>query len=399
MTCEICGPVMLKIKHQERSDEPSADDPLARDSSTLLSPAPQTDIMSTTQNKCGSNSIDQTTGLISSSNDHDQLLAQKWKLRAQLESFKLLQKQQEDLYAQKIKLEEQARYIMDSSSVETRQLKEQHMLLQQLQKRCQTQQTLLQQELKMQTLVQSETPFPTQPLQQISENSKEVASVPQESSQNTRTDSLPQRRGSGIGYKNIGKTLNATPSEPLDGVKKQTSVEAKGDVSLKPKKVKSNKAASVEEKPTTNKLDELAISPMLCMTKDEILKHVASLNKRIVLSSRTVTHKCRPILQNLLDHQYGWVFRDAVDPVALGLPDYFDVIKTPMHLGLVKKKLENAIYSEMEEFAKDTRLVFENAILYNGESSEVGELAQSLIVVFEKSFRAVVKGMCSFRRA
>ena len=131
------------------------------------------------------------------------------------------------------------------------------------------------------------------------------------------------------------------------------------------------------------------------MTKDEIQKHLDSLNKHIVLSSRTVTHKCRPIINELLEHQFGWVFKDAVDPVALGLPDYFDVIKTPMHLELVKKKLENAIYSDMEGFARDTRLVFQNAILYNGESSEVGELAQSLLNYFEVSYKAVVKGMAT----
>jgi len=129
------------------------------------------------------------------------------------------------------------------------------------------------------------------------------------------------------------------------------------------------------------------------MTKDEIQKHLESLNKRIVLSSRTVTHKCRPIINGLLEHQFGWVFKDPVDPVALGLPDYFDVIKSPMHLELVRKKLENAIYSDMEGFARDARLVFQNAILYNGESSEVGELAQSMLNTFEKAYRAVVKGM------
>ena len=93
-----------------------------------------------------------------------------------------------------------------------------------------------------------------------------------------------------------------------------------------------------------------------------------------------------------MDDQFGWVFHDAVDPVALGLPDYFDVIKNPMHMDLIRKKLENAIYPDMDSFAHDMRLVFQNSILYNGESSEVGELAQSMMSRFEKLFSAVQAG-------
>ena len=99
-----------------------------------------------------------------------------------------------------------------------------------------------------------------------------------------------------------------------------------------------------------------------------------------------------PILQGLIDDPFGWVFHDAVDPVALGLPDYFEVVKTPMHLELVKKKLENAVYEDLDSFARDVRLVFENAILYNGETSEVGELAKTMLTKFEEPFRAMVEG-------
>jgi Bromodomain len=126
-------------------------------------------------------------------------------------------------------------------------------------------------------------------------------------------------------------------------------------------------------------------------TKNEIQKHLDSLDKKDLLSNRLITQKCMPVLQELLDDQFGWVFREAVDPVALCLPDYYDVVKSPMHLELVKKKLENAVYSDIEAFSHDTKLVFENAILYNGESSEVGELAQCMLKSFEKSFKSLVQ--------
>jgi Bromodomain/TAZ zinc finger len=130
-----------------------------------------------------------------------------------------------------------------------------------------------------------------------------------------------------------------------------------------------------------------------CMTVAEITKHLESLNKRIELSARTVTYKCRPLLQALIDDPNGWVFKDAVDPVALGVLNYFEFIKKPMHLTLVEKKLENAMYPDMESFASDVRLIFDNAILYNGESSRVGELAQDMLDSFNQAFVACVRGM------
>ena len=98
-----------------------------------------------------------------------------------------------------------------------------------------------------------------------------------------------------------------------------------------------------------------------------------------------------PLIDGLVTHPYGWVFTEPVDPIALNLPDYFEVVKNPMHLALVKKKLENAIYPDMEAFARDVRLVFENAILYNGQGSEVGGIAQGVLSEFNANYSAVVK--------
>jgi hypothetical protein len=129
------------------------------------------------------------------------------------------------------------------------------------------------------------------------------------------------------------------------------------------------------------------------MPKGDVEQHLLMLHKGLHLTSRTITHKCLPIVQQLIDDPYGWVFRDAVDPVVFGLPDYFEVVKNPMHLLLVKKKLENAVYTDMASFERDVKLVFENAILYNGEDSEVGTLAKTMMGVFEKEYKKVCEGM------
>eukprot|EP00644_Phytophthora_capsici_P018256 jgi/Phyca11/127367/e_gw1.68.213.1 len=72
-----------------------------------------------------------------------------------------------------------------------------------------------------------------------------------------------------------------------------------------------------------------------------------------------------PLLQKLMDSEYGWTFNNPVDPVQWNIPDYFDIIKCPMDLGTIKKRLENEHYNSVEAFAGDVRLVFENCIAYN----------------------------------
>ena len=399
MTCEVCGPVMQKIKQQERYDG-SIDDPLAREqdvapsfSAAALPQMPTNDPSETTsesQQQLGSNEL-------------LQLRAQQSKLEAQLACLKLLEKRQEELVRQQKTLEEEARKISDSTSPQAGQLQEKYALLRQLQKRCQQQHLLVEQELQMQTPAINALRGMTQPKANDEPIAQTLEALPAAEASAPTPPLLTQelqsasRRGSGIGHKHLGKSLalhQAEAEQAADSKKKRSSTGAKaGDLSSK--RLRPARQSPGDNKGDAKKADELAISPLLCMTKDEIQKHLDSLNKHIVLSSRTVTHKCRPIINELLEHQFGWVFKDAVDPVALGLPDYFDVIKTPMHLELVKKKLENAIYSDMEGFARDTRLVFQNAILYNGESSEVGELAQSLLNYFEVSYKAVVKGMAT----
>ena len=128
------------------------------------------------------------------------------------------------------------------------------------------------------------------------------------------------------------------------------------------------------------------------MSKRAIEEHLHSLEHNIKLSPRTISQKCLPLLRRLLDDQFGWVFRDSVDPDVLGLHDYFEVVKNPMHLSLVEQKLENGVYKEIKSVERDIRLVFENAILYNGEDSEVGEMAISMLQLFEKEMQGLMSG-------
>ncbi|CAI5505720.1 unnamed protein product [Closterium sp. Naga37s-1] len=160
------------------------------------------------------------------------------------------------------------------------------------------------------------------------------------------------------------------------------------------------------------------------------------------------------IMKQLLKHRFGWVFAEPVDAESLGLPDYHDIISHPMDLGTIRSRLVQSLaatradgavegkvgeegkeaaageaeptggaataasdaasaaaaaaaagavaaaaisaalqpphYSHVTEVARDVRLVFANAMKYNGPGSEVYLMAQALSDRFEEKWQAVM---------
>lgn len=126
-----------------------------------------------------------------------------------------------------------------------------------------------------------------------------------------------------------------------------------------------------------------------CFTIEQIETHIASLNNDLVLAPQRLKTKCLEVLRSLQAHQHAWVFNAPVDPVELGLPDYFEVIKRPMDLGTIRKKLENGShYTKLEQFEEHVLLTFDNAMLYNPEGSVVYNMAKEMrdkfVLDFEK---------------
>ncbi|KAJ3092278.1 hypothetical protein HK102_009089 [Quaeritorhiza haematococci] len=76
-------------------------------------------------------------------------------------------------------------------------------------------------------------------------------------------------------------------------------------------------------------------------------------------------------------------FLYPVDPVALGIPTYFSIIKHPMDLSTVQSKLEKGEYPTVQEFIDDMELMFNNCLKFNGPGAPVTLLGQSL----QRSFR------------
>ncbi|XP_015734019.1 bromodomain-containing protein 2 isoform X3 [Coturnix japonica] len=98
---------------------------------------------------------------------------------------------------------------------------------------------------------------------------------------------------------------------------------------------------------------------------------------------------CNGILKELLSKKhaaYAWPFYKPVDASALGLHDYHEIIKHPMDLSTIKRKMENREYQDAQGFAADIRLMFSNCYKYNPPDHEVVAMARKLQDVFEFSY-------------
>ncbi|XP_073805964.1 bromodomain-containing protein 3b isoform X12 [Danio rerio] len=98
---------------------------------------------------------------------------------------------------------------------------------------------------------------------------------------------------------------------------------------------------------------------------------------------------CDTILKEMLSKKhaaYAWPFYKPVDAEALELHDYHEIIKQPMDLSTVKKKMDSREYPDAQNFAADVRLMFSNCYKYNPPDHEVVAMARKLQDVFEMKF-------------
>lgn len=86
-----------------------------------------------------------------------------------------------------------------------------------------------------------------------------------------------------------------------------------------------------------------------------------------------------------------FIFLEAVDPIAEGIPNYFNVInrEDARDMSLLKRKLENDEYNSFEAFEADFRLMISNCLTFNGDDSPAGELGKDLEGEFDREFAGI----------
>ncbi|KAI3901879.1 hypothetical protein MKW92_037403 [Papaver armeniacum] len=101
--------------------------------------------------------------------------------------------------------------------------------------------------------------------------------------------------------------------------------------------------------------------------------------------------QCDTLLKRVMTHQFSWVFKEPVDVVKLNIPDYFTVIKQPMDLGTVQRKIDTGAYLSPLDFVADVRLTFSNAKTYNPRGNDVHTMADTLSKYFEVRWKPIEK--------
>ncbi|KAG7317303.1 hypothetical protein KOW79_019601 [Hemibagrus wyckioides] len=88
------------------------------------------------------------------------------------------------------------------------------------------------------------------------------------------------------------------------------------------------------------------------------------------------------VLKTLWKHQFSWPFQAPVDAVKLNLPDYYKIIKNPMDMGTIKKRLENSFYWNAQECIQDFNTMFTNCYIYNKPGDDIVLMAEALEKLF-----------------
>lgn len=97
----------------------------------------------------------------------------------------------------------------------------------------------------------------------------------------------------------------------------------------------------------------------------------------------------RKLHTHLMQHKNAGPFLEAVDWKQWNLPDYPRIIKQPMDLGLIQRKLDSKRYPTPNEYAEDVRLVWRNCMTYNKEGSDYYNMAKMLDKHFGDKFAKI----------
>lgn len=97
---------------------------------------------------------------------------------------------------------------------------------------------------------------------------------------------------------------------------------------------------------------------------------------------------CDHVLNEIKSPKYGAlnsIFMQPVDPVALNIPHYRQVVKHPMDLSTMTQKLKQGQYGKAGEFKKDFELMIQNCLLFNPQGNPVRDIG----IGFKREFEAL----------
>lgn len=97
----------------------------------------------------------------------------------------------------------------------------------------------------------------------------------------------------------------------------------------------------------------------------------------------------KKVIANLKKSATSAFFREPVKPAILGIPTYFDIIKHPMDLGTVDRRLKSSYYENVSDFVADFNLIVNNTVTFNGPVHNVTEAGMKMNHSFQNQMKAL----------
>lgn len=98
------------------------------------------------------------------------------------------------------------------------------------------------------------------------------------------------------------------------------------------------------------------------------------------------------LICTLQTHPSSWPFLDPVS--AKDVPDYFDVIKHPMDMSLMMKKIKVGAYTELKAFSSDVYLMCGNCFNYNGPDTQYYKCAEHIKKSYDETINKYKDTIC-----
>ncbi|XP_037302475.1 nucleosome-remodeling factor subunit NURF301-like [Manduca sexta] len=133
--------------------------------------------------------------------------------------------------------------------------------------------------------------------------------------------------------------------------------------------------------------DVLEFYNLKLITLMSIYVHTVKKNSVNFANMKELTPKDFENLKRLVKqiqlHKNAWPFMEPVDPREA--PTYYKVIKEPMDLQTVERKVNEQIYSTLSEFIGDMTKIFDNCRYFNPKDSEFYRCADGLEAFLHKN--------------
>lgn len=92
---------------------------------------------------------------------------------------------------------------------------------------------------------------------------------------------------------------------------------------------------------------------------------------------------CVKYLDNIAKWDVSFPFINFVDPINDGAANYNEIIKEPMAINEVKRKLESQEYNLLSELLYDVKLIWKNSESYNGRDAPFTLMAKDIYKTFK----------------